>query len=132
MRLPKSQFFYLCFMLIACSGACFWQLFLPDLAIHHTLWHFSPGWQREIAFWNLALIATLCYTLITRHSTLLYAMTLQSTILCWLLGLNHLFAFISSPSTNTLIHTLGIFEVLLLGGIWGTLLLFKAHTNKHR
>lgn len=125
----RSQIYYLIFMLVACSGALFWQLFLPELAEKYSLWGYAPGWQREIALWNIALIAAICYTLTKRTPSLLRLMTLQSTILCWTLGLNHLAAFISQPSFATFFHGLGSVEVLLIGGIWGMLALFQ-QTNK--
>lgn len=125
----RSQIYYLIFMLVACSGALFWQLFLPELAEKYSLWGYAPGWQREIVLWNVALIAAICYTLTKRTPSLLRLMTLQSTILCWTLGLNHLAAFISQPSFAAFFHGLGSVEVLLIGGIWGMLALFQ-QTNK--
>ena len=52
-------------------------------------------------------------------------LVIQSTILCWLLGINHLISLLTNFSFDYIIHILGIFEVMLLGGIWGTYLLIK-------
>lgn len=120
---PRWQIYYLIFMLAACGGALCWQLFLPELAADYSLWGCAPGWQREIALWNVALIASICYALAKRNPALLRLMTLQATILCWALGLNHLVTFIGAPSSAALIHGLGSIEVLLIGGVWGALAL---------
>lgn len=52
-------------------------------------------------------------------------LVIQSTILCWLLGINHLISLLTNFSFDYIIHILGIFEVMLLGEIWGTYLLIK-------
>ncbi len=44
-------------------------------------------------------------------------LTLQSTVLCWALGLNHLVALVSNFSLKSTIHILDVLEVMLLGGI---------------
>lgn len=38
-------------------GAAIIQLALPEWGGRGTNWGLSPGWQREISFWNLGLIA---------------------------------------------------------------------------
>ena len=52
-------------------------------------------------------------------------MLIQSAALCWLLGINHFLTLISHFSCRYIIHVLGIFEVMILGGIWGTVLLLQ-------
>ena len=119
---PRQYLCYLAFMLLACGGALLWQLFLPQLGGQFTSWGEAPGWQREIALWNVGLIAAILYAVKKRTIELLRLMTLQSMILCWALGINHLVALLTAGSASYVIHALGVLEVMLLGGIWGTVL----------
>ena len=57
-------------------------------------------------------------------------LTIQTTTLCWLLGTNHLVAFVNSNFSFGSIHFLGFLEVMLCGGIWGTILIFKYRPQK--
>jgi KinB signaling pathway activation protein len=38
------------------AGAFVLQVFFQDYLAGTTAWGFSPGWQREIGFWNLGII----------------------------------------------------------------------------
>ena len=126
MRTTDRQYaFYLAFLLVACGGALVWQALWPGLGGVFTSWGSAPGWQREIALWNVGLVAAIALALIKRDRALMRLMTLQSNILCWLLGLNHLAALIRDPSWSYGIHIMGVLEVLLVGGIWGTILLVR-------
>lgn len=128
---PINQYkFYLIFMLIACGGAFIWQFFLPNIGGQFSSWGKSIGWQREIAFWNIGIIGSILVALKKRNLEYMKILTLQSTILCWLLGGNHLVSLLQNFSLKYTVHILGIFEVLLLGGIWGTILLFKYSRKK--
>lgn len=125
---PKQYTVYLIFMLIACSGAVVWQVCLPNFAEQFTSWGSAFGWQREIALWNIGIITAIIFTLVKKNVEMMKLLTIQSTILCWLLGINHLAALLMNFSFTYTIHILGVFEVMLLGGIWGTILLIKART----
>ena len=111
---------YLCFMLIACTGAFAWQMFFPTLAQEGTAWGVS-GWQRA---------AILC-ALLKKDGRMMRVLVLQSTVLCWLLGINHLEAMVSNASCWP-IHLLGVVEVLVVGGVWGAVLLLKKPKEKPR
>lgn len=117
---------YLLFMLIACSGAFIWQYCFPNLAGQFSSWGNNTGWQREIALWNVGIISVIVIAFIKNDLKFMQILILQSTILCWLLGLNHLVSLIQDFSLTYTIHILGVFEVLLLGGIWGTFLLYRS------
>lgn len=123
--LSRSPFFaYLFFILLACSGALLWQFCFPLLATY-SAWGMATGWQREIALWNLALITAILYAFIRGKTNWMKLLTFQSNILCWFLGLNHLYAcLVNFPSIYPL-HILGVLEVMLAGGIWGSALLIK-------
>ncbi|MCI9411939.1 MAG: hypothetical protein HFG36_07710 [Eubacterium sp.] len=130
-NLVKQYILYLTFMLIACSGALIWQIFLPELADRFSVWGMALGWQREIALWNIGLISSIAYTLIKKKKEFMKLLTLQSTVLCWALGLNHLVALISNFSLKSTIHILGVLEVMLLGGIWGSILLIRENNKDY-
>ncbi len=118
--------FYLIFMLIACGGAFIWQFFFPNLSGNFTSWENSIGWQREIALWNVGIISAIIVALVKKDKKYTKILTLQSTVLCGLLGVNHLISFLQDFSLTYILHIMGVFEVLLLGGIWGAILLCKS------
>ena len=122
----KHYKYYLIFMLIACGGAFIWQFCFPNLGGELTSWEKSIGWQREIALWNIGIISSIIVGLVQKNVEYLKILTFQSTVLCWLLGGNHLIALVRNFSLNYVMHIMGVFEVLLLGGIWGVLLLLKS------
>ena len=122
--------YYLIFMLIACSGAFIWQFFFPKAGGQWTSWDGSLGWQREIALWNIGIISAIIITLVKQNIEYMKILTIQSTVLCWALGANHLVSLLQDFSITYIIHIAGIFEVLLLGGVWGTVLLYKYKKTK--
>ena len=121
---------YLIFMLLACGGAFIWQFFMPNLSGQYTSWGNNMGWQREIALWNIGIIGAIIVALLKENIAYMKILTIQSTILCWVLGLNHLISLILDFSFAYTIHIMGIFEVLLLGGIWGMILLWKSDKKR--
>lgn len=125
----KHYKIYLLFMLVACGGAFIWQFFLPNLSGQFTSWQNSIGWQREIALWNIGIIAAIIAALIKENLQYMKILTFQSTVLCLLLGLNHLISLLQNFSLTYVIHILGILEVLLLGGIWGSILLCRSNQS---
>lgn len=122
----KQYTLYLIFMLIACGGAFIWQFFLPQLGGQFTSWGSALGWQREIALWNIGIISAIIVALVKKNVEIMKVLTIQSTILCWVLGINHLISLLMNFSTTYMIHIMGIFEVMLLGGIWGMVLLIRS------
>jgi len=115
-------------MLVACGGAMAWQLLIPEFGEQFTSWGICIGWQREIALWNVGIISAILLTLAKQNLAYMRIVSLQSTVLCWALGINHLLSLIANPSPTYMIHILGIFEVMLLGGVWGTILLIKTRS----
>ncbi len=119
-------------MLIACGGAFIWQFCLPNLGGQFTSWGNCIGWQREIALWNIGIIGAIIVSLIKGNIEYMKILTLQSTVLCWLLGVNHLISLLQDFSLTYIIHIMGVFEVLLLGGIWGAFLLCKSKRQRNK
>lgn len=124
-RMIKINRYYLMFMLVACTGASIWQLCLPQIGEVFTDWGMSVGWQREISLWNIAIIVSIVIALRSDNTEMIKILVIQSVILCWLLGINHFISLLMNFSLKYLIHILGIFEVMLVGGVWGTYILFK-------
>lgn len=102
-----------------------WQLCLPQIGEVFTDWGMSVGWQREISLWNIAIIVSIVIALRSNNTEMIKILVIQSVILCWLLGINHLISLLMNFTFKYLIHILGIFEVMLVGGVWGTYILFK-------
>ena len=128
-QLKKSITIYLLFMTAACTGALIWQFFLPGLAESFSAWGCSPGWQREIALWNVGIIMGILTAVIKQNMACMKVMLIQSAALCWLLGINHFLTLLSHFSSRSIIHVLGVFEVMILGGVWGTALLLQLKKN---
>ena len=124
-RMKKISRYYLMFMLVACTGASIWQLCLPQIGEVFTDWGMSVDWQREISLWNIAIIVSIVIALRSNNTEMIKILVIQSVILCWLLGINHLISLLMNFTFKYLIHILGIFEVMLVGGVWGTYILFK-------
>ena len=60
-------------------------------------WGLAPGWQREIAFWNIAIVALIFFlraSVPSADSAILPALALLSLML----GANHLIAAIRHPA----------------------------------
>ena len=118
-RMIKISRYYLMFMLVACTGASIWQLCLPQIGEAYTDWGMSVGWQREISLWNIAIIVSIVIAIRSDNTEMIKILVIQSVILCWLLGINHFISLLMNFSLKYLIHILGIFEVMLVGGVWG-------------
>ena len=132
MKKDSIKFFcwYLIFIAIACSGACIWQFFMPQIAADLSRWGIAIGWQHEIALWNIAFIIGILIALFSKSIKMLQLMTVQATVLCILLGGHHLLTVLDYPaSLNSMVHWLGVVEVLGIGGGWGSFLLVK-YRNK--
>ncbi|WP_313294055.1 hypothetical protein [Faecalispora jeddahensis] len=102
---------------------------MPNLSGQFSSWQNSIGWQREIALWNIGIIGAIIAALIKENLQYMKILTFQSTVLCLLLGFNHLISLLQNFSLAYMIHILGVFEVLLLGGIWGSILLFRSNQS---
>jgi len=125
LSLIKNYRLYLYAMLFAYIGALFWQLLIPQLANPFTTWGSNINWQREIALWNIGMIVVIMIALTSDNYLLQWIATLQSTILCLVLGFNHLASLVISANFSAYIHILGVVEVLLIGGGWGLILIIK-------
>ena len=93
-------------LIIAISGAAILQIFTPEYMGSHAAYGISTGWQREIGFWNIAVLVILVTAY--RHYNWTY---LQSILLALILGGIGI-------GTNHFIHYLQMHEnVNLVGAI---------------
>ena len=67
------------------------------LGAERSVWGGNPGWQREIAFWNVGAAIIVFLTLRLHDARLAIAVVSGCVALFFLLGTNHLFAFIANP-----------------------------------
>ena len=130
LKSDKILFSYLFVFLLMSIGAICWQLLVPTIATNYSTWNLSLGWQREIALWNIGVDAGIIYTLIKRNKSYAEILSIIVTVLCIVLGVNHLFAAIIASGQNTALHWLGAFEVLFFGGGFGIFALFKSRLFK--
>jgi hypothetical protein len=73
-------------------------LFQSVLGGEKSAWGGNPGWQREIAFWNVGMSLIVLQTLRLNDDRFAIAVTRGCTLLFLLLGVNHAFAFTQTPS----------------------------------
>src|SRR5215470_10005902 len=78
--------------------SCLGQLGLPAQLGAASAWGVAPGWQREIAFWDLAMYIVIVRTLRANDAVGSRTVALALTALQLLVGTNHVAAAIQSPA----------------------------------
>ena len=96
---------YLAVVLVGLGIAFVEQAFLPGFVSRHTVWGRAPGWQREIAFWNIGLAVVIAGVLWAGDPGCLRIVVAALSILTGLLGTNHLLAARARP--NARLHRVG-------------------------
>ena len=90
--------------LLVCLGsfiaAFLVQTVFQSLGANRSYWGGNSGWQREIAFWNIFAVTVLAQVLRTNSAMFAQAVAQGCVVLFFLLGTNHLFAFISAPAAS--------------------------------
>ena len=102
-------------LIIAISGAAILQIFAPEYMGRHAAYGISIGWQREIGFWNIAVLVILFTAY--RHYNWTY---LKSILLALILGgigigSNH---FIHYLKMHQMVNLIGALENYLLVLAW--------------
>lgn len=92
---PTRTFLIVCLAAFCASFVV--QTAFQFLGAEKSVWGGNPGWQREIAFWNVGAAVIVFLTLRLRDERLGLAVAAGCTVLFLLLGTNHLFAFIADP-----------------------------------
>ena len=95
MERRTKTFLFIC--LAAFGSSFFIQTAFQFLGAEKSAWGGNPGWQREIAFWNVACAIIVAKTLRIADERLAMVVATGCTALFLLLGTNHLFAFIANP-----------------------------------
>ena len=95
----RTRIFLVISLLAFCSSFLVQTLF-QFLAAEKSVWGGNPGWQREIAFWNAGLIVIIVLTLRANDARVAMAVAAGCTVLFFLLGTNHLFAFFDNPKAQ--------------------------------
>ena len=99
------------------------QLLLPRFVARNTSWGLAPGWQREIAFWNIGLGAVIVGALRMGNPNCTSVVVGALVVLTSLLGLNHLLAALANR--EAWLHRVGAL-VNALAAIAGVMLLLYA------
>ena len=102
-------------LIIAISGAAILQIFAPEYMGRHAAYGISTGWQREIGFWNIAVLVILITAY--RHYNWAY---LKSILLALILGgigigSNH---FVHYLKMHQMVNLIGAVENYLLVLAW--------------
>lgn len=104
-------------LIIAMGSAAILQLFFPELMGSNSEYGTSIGWQREIAFWNLAILPILI-SINLKYDWFYLRVVLISLIIAGLgLGTNHLLGFIDDNSK--IVSLIGALENYALVVCWG-------------
>lgn len=75
-------------------------VFQSSLGAQRSHWGGNPGWQREIAFWNVAAALIAARALQIGQAEFARAVAQGFTVLFLLLGTNHLFAAWAAPTAQ--------------------------------
>ena len=102
-------------LIISISGAAILQIFAPEYMGRHAAYGISIGWQREIGFWNIAVLVILITAY--RHYNWTY---LKSILLALILGgigigSNH---FVHYLKMHQMVNLIGAVENYLLVLAW--------------
>ena len=102
-------------LIISISGAAILQIFAPEYMGRHAAYGISTGWQREIGFWNIAVLVILITAY--RHYNWTY---LKSILLALILGgigigSNH---FVHYLKVHQIVNLIGAVENYLLVLAW--------------
>ena len=98
------------------------QLAFQQWGAAGTHWGYTPGWQREIGFWNLGLDLIILQTLLKGNYISKIHITRALVLLSFLFGTNH---FIEIFNGGAIYSHLGGATENYIAVIWGSILLMK-------
>ncbi|MGT2929424.1 hypothetical protein ACVR1G_04150 [Streptococcus dentasini] len=124
-----NKFLKLVFVVVIAAMSCasLLQLLAPDFMGSQSAYGISRGWQREIAFWDIAVVIILMAVLMKYDWFYLRAVLLGLIIGGLGIGSNHLVGFIQAPSQY--INLIGAVENYLLVLAW--ILGWRLEKRKH-
>ena len=97
--------------------SCLGQLGLPALLGASSAWGVAPGWQREIAFWDVAMYIVIARTLRTNDVAAGRTVAIALVVLQLLVTANHAAAAIQGRATLNMIMA-AVNSVSVVFGIW--------------
>lgn len=115
-------------LLLAMGGAMIYQIFFPEVMGAHSGYGVAVGWQREIGFWNLAVLIILVAVNV-KYDWFYLRVVLGSLMVGGLgIGTNHLLAYLEGA---TFVNLVGAIEnyVLVIGWVIGWKLQKKAEKS---
>lgn len=77
---------------------------MADVVAKYSTWNLSKGWQSEIALWNVGIDIAIIITLINKNDSYARILAFMVSVLCLLLGLNHIVAAIKATRSDIFIH----------------------------
>jgi KinB signaling pathway activation protein len=98
--------------------SCLAQLGLPGQLGAASAWGLAPGWQREIAFWDLAMYIVIVRTLRTNDAVGGRTIAIALVVLQLLVATNHAAAAILSHALLKVIMAIVNYCCVALG-VWG-------------
>ena len=105
-------------LIVAMSGAMIFQIFFPEVMGSHSGYGVAVGWQREIGFWNLAVLMILIAVTV-KYDWFYLRVVLGALIVGGLgIGTNHLLAYLEGA---TFVNLVGAIEnyALVIGWVIG-------------
>ena len=105
-------------LIVAMSGAMIFQIFFPEVMGAHSGYGVAVGWQREIGFWNLAVLIILV-SVNVKYDWFYLRVVLGALIVGGLgIGTNHLLAYLEGA---TFVNLVGAIEnyALVIGWVIG-------------
>jgi len=111
MSTPLRWYLRLLAVLTMISG--FGQLGLPAQLGAASAWGFAPGWQREIAFWDLAMYIVIARTLRANDAVSGRTVAIALVVLQLVVATNHATAAVQSHATlNVMMAVINYFCVV--------------------
>ena len=116
-------------LLVAMGGAMIYQIFFPEVMGAHSGYGVAVGWQREIGFWNLAVLIILVAANV-KYDWFYLRVVLGALIVGGIgIGTNHLLAYLEGA---TFVNLVGAIEnyMLVIGWVIGWKLQEKIETSR--
>ncbi|AMC94603.1 hypothetical protein AOC36_00600 [Erysipelothrix larvae] len=85
-------------VMILMVSAAFLQIFFPQFMGSHSEYGVAVGWQREIAFWNLAIIPFIVAVFLRYDWYYLQVLLLSLSLGGFYFGTNHLLGYLSDST----------------------------------
>ena len=98
--MPRRLRIFLIVCIVSFAAAFVVQTIFQSLGAQRSHWGGNPGWQREIAFWNVFAIVIAARAVQLNQTAIAVAAGQGFTVVFLLLGTNHLFAFVAEPAAQ--------------------------------